>query len=109
MSRLFPQGITRLRDLPVSLFEAIKRALLFLSWEELPEDERPPRAIWLDNEALHEHFDEVRAARAEKYGLDDDYDGYDQDEKPRRSTRIRKQPIHGPVAQNELTAGIRGR
>ena len=28
---------------------------------ELPDEDRPPEQIWLDNDALNDHFDSVRA------------------------------------------------
>jgi hypothetical protein len=60
---LFPPGITDLRELPAGYFDAIGMALGFLSFEELPEEDRPPRRIWLNNEALKEHFAAVKARR----------------------------------------------
>lgn len=63
MSTLFPEGLRHLGDLPYTLFDAIRYALIFLGWEELPEDERPPRRIWHDGEALDEHFKAVKKAR----------------------------------------------
>lgn len=58
---LFPPGVTDLRELPGGYFDAITMALSFLSFEELPDDDRPPRKIWLNNEALKEHFAAVKA------------------------------------------------
>lgn len=55
-------------DMPFPLHDAILRALMFLSWEELPDDERPPRRIWLYGDDLRDWFREVRARRDEKYG-----------------------------------------
>lgn len=53
-------------DLPGVLFEAIVHGLQFLKFEELPEDERPKRAIWLDGKKLNQHFKAVKKRRDEK-------------------------------------------
>lgn len=63
ISSLFPPGITRLYDLPFTVFNAIRLALYFLSFEELPEKERPPKAIWLDEERMQSWWNEVKANR----------------------------------------------
>lgn len=55
-------------DLPHTLFTAIRLGLTFLSFEELPEEEQPPKRIWMDNERLHEWFNAVKKRRDEKYG-----------------------------------------
>lgn len=52
------------------MFDAIRLAAIFLSFEELPEDERPDRAIWLDGPALTAWFAEVKRRREEKYSSD---------------------------------------
>lgn len=67
---LFPEGIEKLTDLPHTLFTAIQTALTFLSFDELEEDERPPKRIWLDGEAMKDWFREVKRKRKEKYGGD---------------------------------------
>lgn len=74
MSRLFPPGITHLADLPHTLHDAISKGLAFVSFDELPSDERPPRKIWLDSERLDEWFKAVEKRRKEKYGGDGDKD-----------------------------------
>jgi hypothetical protein len=61
---LFPPWFNELLDLPHPLFEAIRLAFLFLSWEELPDDERPAPRIWLDPKRLKEHFEAVKRKRA---------------------------------------------
>lgn len=68
ISSLFPPGITRLIDLPYTIHNAIISAIGFLSFEELPKDERPPRSIWMDGDALAAHWREVERAREAKYG-----------------------------------------
>lgn len=69
MSSLLPEGIESLTDCPHHLADAISKGLLFLSFmEELPDDERPPRRIWLNPGKLKEHFAAVKKRREEKYG-----------------------------------------
>lgn len=60
---LFPKGIDDIRDLPHTCFNAIRLGLTFLGFEELPEEDIPPRRIWMDGEKLEEHFNAVRARR----------------------------------------------
>lgn len=68
VSQVLPEGVT-LADCPYHIHDAISKALLFLSFsEELAEDERPPKRIWLDGEALSEWFEGVKRMRKEKYG-----------------------------------------
>lgn len=74
MSALFPPGIERLDDMPYTLFRAINRAVAILSWEELPEKERPPKSLWDDDERLVEWFDRIKRNRdreAEGQGIED--------------------------------------
>lgn len=37
--------------------------MFFISFDELEEEERPPRKIWLDTEALESHFAMLKAKR----------------------------------------------
>lgn len=66
ITSLFPPGIEKLVDLPFKLHEAINTALTFLSFEQLPKEERPHKRIWLDAEALDRHWDSVLQARENK-------------------------------------------
>lgn len=66
VSQLLPAGIRSLRDIPWRLQQAIKGALMFLGFEELPPDDVPPRNIWTDGVLLREHFDRVRARHDER-------------------------------------------
>lgn len=66
VSQLLPDGIRSLRDIPFRLQQAIKAALMFLGFEELQSEDIPPRNIWLDGEALSEHFDEIRRRHKER-------------------------------------------
>lgn len=68
VSELYPPGIADIRDLPHPWFSAIRQAMVFLSWEELEKEERPPKAIWLDSDALNEWFAAVERRREEKWG-----------------------------------------
>jgi hypothetical protein len=72
VSSLFPAGVTSLGDLPYHLHDAIVMGLQYLRFEELPKDERPKRAIWLDQDRLRDHFDAVEKRRKEKYETGED-------------------------------------
>ncbi|HXU05784.1 MAG TPA: hypothetical protein VN903_32740 [Polyangia bacterium] len=63
---LFPPGITDIRELPAPHFDAIRTSLMFLGFEEMPEGDAPPRTIWLDDEALTDHFKRLKARRKEE-------------------------------------------
>lgn len=63
ISSLFPEGVTRLCDLPHTIHTAIRMALHFLKFEEMPEEEdRPPKHIWLDADRMDQWWKEVKAA-----------------------------------------------
>lgn len=63
VSELLPRGLSLL-DAPFPLVGAIRLATQFLSWREnLPRDEQPPKAIWLDGEKLERWFKDVEAKR----------------------------------------------
>lgn len=81
MSQLFPEHIHELTDLPHIIFDAIRSAHIFLSFEELPEDEQPPRRIWRDADRMSEHFDAMRRRR--NAGPDQDIDDPVQNEAAR--------------------------
>lgn len=66
ISSLFPPGVTRLVDLPHTLHTAIRTALYFLKFEELPKDERPPKHYWLDGEKMTTWWREVEQRREDK-------------------------------------------
>lgn len=93
MSLLLPDGISHLADLPYQLFHALRLALGFLSFDELPKDERPPRSIWLVGDEMRQWFKAVERQRDRKYGLKSE-DGVSDD-------------IEGPVEQND-TARLLG-
>lgn len=87
MSLIFPDGITTIHDLPYTYFDAIRTALSFLSFDELPKDERPKRDIWMEPDLLKEHFKAVERRREEKFG------------KSNSSSEI-----DGPVSENDTEA-----
>jgi hypothetical protein len=41
---------------------AISHALTILGFGEMTDEQRPPEEIWLDDEALSDHFEGVKAA-----------------------------------------------
>lgn len=75
VDELLPDGVDDMRDCPHVLFEAIRAAVLIISFDDLAEEERPPRRIWLDADQLHAWFDEVRRKRKEQYSGDRDGPG----------------------------------
>jgi hypothetical protein len=69
VSQLLPEGTT-LKDAPHSLFDAIRQALIFLGFQDLPNEERPDRKIWHNADALKEHFEAVKKRWEEKMDPD---------------------------------------
>lgn len=64
ISSLFPPGITQLWQLPYTIHAAIKFALYFLSFENLPySEDAPPKHIWLDSEKMTEWWRAVKQRR----------------------------------------------
>lgn len=63
VSQLLPGWCRDLMDAPFLLFDAIRTALVFLSFDELPDNERPPKRIWLDGEKLNDWFRQVKRNR----------------------------------------------
>jgi hypothetical protein len=63
VSSLLPDWCRGIHDAPWLLFDAIRSALVFLSFDELPKKEVPPRRIWLDGERLSEWFRQVKINR----------------------------------------------
>jgi hypothetical protein len=67
---------------------AIRHALAVLGWMELPEDDQPPETIWLDGEAIAEHFERVNDRyKAKSQGME----------------------VVEDLEQNQLTKGLRGK
>lgn len=66
VSALLPEGMSSLADAPYPLHDAISAALHFLKYQELPEDEQPPKRIWFDGAAMKEwiaHVERLREAK----------------------------------------------
>lgn len=91
MSQLLPDGIAHLADLPWPLWDALRTALGYLDFDELPSDERPPRHIWAEHDLLRDHFETVKKIRDMKMGGKGD---------------IRDEEIDGEVAHNALADGL---
>lgn len=70
VSTLLPPGIATAADMPHTLFTAIRMGLSFLSFEELPQEEQPPKRIWLSPDKLGNWFAEVKKRREKEYGKD---------------------------------------
>lgn len=68
VAQLLPEGIDSLADAPYTLHQAIRIGLAFLSYEELPKDERPPKSIWMNNKRMEEWWADVDRRREERYG-----------------------------------------
>jgi len=66
ISSLFPAGIDSLADLPFNIFNLIAGALYFISFEELPKEERPRKSIWLDADLMEKHWAYVEALREDR-------------------------------------------
>lgn len=68
MSALLPAGITSMTDMPAPLHDAITAGLQFVSFDELPKDERPPKKLWWDQDEMRAWWAAVDRMRDEKYG-----------------------------------------
>ncbi len=68
---LIPDGVAGVQDLPYPLFDAIRTALVYLSFDELPSEDRPPRRIWPFPWMLRDWFDDVERRRKERYSGDE--------------------------------------
>lgn len=96
LTLLLPDGVESIYDMPYPLFEALQLALHFLTYEELPKDERPKPEIWLEPKEMKQHWKAVDARRKAKYGGKEDSD------------RMGDEPIDGPVSENEAVKDIYG-
>lgn len=63
ISSLFPPGVTTLIDLPFTIHQAILAALSFLSYDELPEADKPPKKIWLNQKKMEAWWAGVKERR----------------------------------------------
>lgn len=78
VSQLLPDG-HRLDDAPYVWFDGVRWALMVLSFDELPSEDRPPRRIWNDGEKLEAWWADVKRrreaeARGESRHIDDPKD-----------------------------------
>lgn len=71
LRELLPDGVSGLADCPYALLDAIRSALVFLSFDELEADERPPRRLWRNPDKLNDWFDGVKRKREQKYAPPD--------------------------------------
>jgi hypothetical protein len=78
ISSLLPPGVTSLLDCPFPLWESIRLALYFLSFEELESKERPPKHIWLDADRMTAHWAEVKRNREARTNGGIDTSGMDE-------------------------------
>lgn len=66
---LWPEDCTTLEEVPADLLRTIAYANKILDWHEnLTEEEVPPEWMWPFEDDLKEWFDEVKAARNDRYG-----------------------------------------
>lgn len=63
VDHLLPTGVRSLRDLPATIFSAIRDGLLYLSFEELPAEDQPPKRLWRNADGLRSWFEDVRRHR----------------------------------------------
>ena len=77
-------------DTPYFWTDAVSSALLHLSWEELPAEDRPPKRMWDQPERLSAWFDEVKRRRDEK--------------KPDGPGEI-EDPVENPAARSLIVGG----
>lgn len=70
VSQLVPRWCEGINDVPHLLFDALRMASVFLSFDELPEEERPPKRIWLNGDRLREWFEEIKRKRKREAGGD---------------------------------------
>lgn len=88
-SLLFPPGITDIRELPAPHFDALRTSLMFLGFEEMPEEDAPPKRIWLDDEGLTKHFAHLK----EKRKAEMNPNGTQQPSEPMKENSLAKQMI----------------
>ncbi len=66
VSQLLPPGLTLL-DSPYVVVNAIRMAVVFLSWREnLRPKEVPPKGIWLDGKKLEKWFKDIEQKREDE-------------------------------------------
>lgn len=80
VSSLLPPGVKALSDAPWLFVQAVRRALQYLSFSELLDEEQPPKKIWEDDDKLKEWFDTVKRNRKSKAEGKGDYQGMPENE-----------------------------
>lgn len=80
VSSLLPPGVKSLSDAPWLFVQAVRRALQYLSFGELAEEEQPPRKLWEDDSKLKDWFDEVKRNRKSKSKGEGDYQSMPENE-----------------------------
>jgi hypothetical protein len=85
VSLLYPDTETEhIADLPATLFDAVRLGLGLVKMQEnVPEEDMPPRDIWMEPDLMKEHFAAVKKRR------DDE-------------ARGENNQIDGPVEKNRL-------
>lgn len=78
VSAILPTGITSLHDLPHNIHDDIRTGMSYLRFQEMSDDEAPPKRIWTDGEALTSHFERVRREMESRYGSSDSSSGEEQ-------------------------------
>lgn len=71
MTALLPEGITHMADMPHTIHDAISAGLQFVSFDELPKEDQPPRKIWWDPDQMRSWWATVERRHEEKYGSGD--------------------------------------
>lgn len=91
IAALLPEG-TSLVDAPHDLVAAVAFAQRILNWQEnMLDEDRPPRWMWFCDHDLDDWFEALRFKRLQNNGGSSD-----------------SEP-EGPMIQNELTRGLKGR
>lgn len=74
LSAILPDELNgKLLECPCTLIIAIEHAKMILSWyENVPDEKRPPKSIWLNPVKLHKWFKDVFGDKKNKK----DYDHY---------------------------------
>lgn len=68
---LMPPFVDSFLDLPATLFRAIQVALMVCGWyDQLEEEEMPPKHLWLDAKAVKHWLAQVRENRKSGRGGD---------------------------------------
>lgn len=80
MSQLLPEDVDSLADCPYPLHQAILYGLRWLQFEDFAPEERPPKKIWLDQDAMSGWWSKVEKDREDKYKSSGSTPEYDEDD-----------------------------